>query len=125
MLQLVKREGTGTELPMTGDQVFVHYEGRLLDGTVFDHSRFRNDWFSFVLGKGLSGPTPNPSFDVRSLPVAPTFSLFVHRSSHQGVGLRGGHHEGWRIVSARLQARVCVWICRQPAQDPPERHPCF
>lgn len=53
MFQLVKREGTGTELPMTGDQVFVHYEGRLLDGTLFDHSRLRNDWFNFVLGKGL------------------------------------------------------------------------
>ncbi|TWW76381.1 peptidyl-prolyl cis-trans isomerase FKBP4 isoform X1 [Takifugu flavidus] len=52
VLKLVKREGTGTELPMTGDQVFVHYEGRFLDGTLFDHSRSRNDWFSFVLGKG-------------------------------------------------------------------------
>lgn len=53
MFQLVKREGTGTELPMTGDQVFVHYEGRLLDGTLFDQSRLRNDWFSFMLDKGL------------------------------------------------------------------------
>uniref|UniRef100_A0A3B4WF88 peptidylprolyl isomerase n=1 Tax=Seriola lalandi dorsalis TaxID=1841481 RepID=A0A3B4WF88_SERLL len=49
---LVKREGTGTELPMTGDKVFVHYVGTLLDGTHFDSSRDRGEKFSFELGKG-------------------------------------------------------------------------
>ncbi|KAM9755053.1 peptidyl-prolyl cis-trans isomerase FKBP4 [Menidia menidia] len=52
VLKLVKREGTGTELPMTGDKVFVHYVGTLLDGTQFDSSRDRGDRFSFELGKG-------------------------------------------------------------------------
>lgn len=52
MFQLVKREGTGTELPMIGDKVFVHYVGTLLDGTLFDSSRDREDKFSFELGKG-------------------------------------------------------------------------
>lgn len=51
--QLVKREGTGTELPMIGDTVFVHYVGTLLDGTQFDSSRHRENAFSFELGKGL------------------------------------------------------------------------
>lgn len=51
-LQLVKREGTGTELPLIGDKVFVHYVGTLLDGTLFDSSRERQDRFSFELGKG-------------------------------------------------------------------------
>lgn len=50
--QLVKREGMGTELPMTGDKVFVHYVGTLLDGTPFDSSRERGEKFSFELGKG-------------------------------------------------------------------------
>ncbi|KAG7216091.1 hypothetical protein INR49_007843 [Caranx melampygus] len=49
---LVKREGTGTEAPMTGDKVFVHYVGTLLDGTLFDSSRDRGEKFSFELGKG-------------------------------------------------------------------------
>ncbi|KAJ8411227.1 hypothetical protein AAFF_G00172330 [Aldrovandia affinis] len=52
VLKLVKREGTGTELPMTGDKVFVHYVGTLLDGTTFDSSRERSDKFSFEIGKG-------------------------------------------------------------------------
>lgn len=52
VLKLVKREGTGTELPMTGDKVFVHYVGTLLDGTQFDSSRDRGEKFSFELGKG-------------------------------------------------------------------------
>ncbi|KAJ4938426.1 hypothetical protein JOQ06_003046 [Pogonophryne albipinna] len=50
--KLVKREGTGTELPMTGDKVFVHYVGTLLDGSPFDSSRDKEDKFSFELGKG-------------------------------------------------------------------------
>lgn len=52
VLKVLKREGTGTELPMTGDKVFVHYVGTLLDGTHFDSSRDRGEKFSFELGKG-------------------------------------------------------------------------
>ncbi|XP_030587130.1 peptidyl-prolyl cis-trans isomerase FKBP4 [Archocentrus centrarchus] len=52
VLKVVKREGTGTEQPMTGDKVFVHYVGTLLDGTHFDSSRDRGEKFSFELGKG-------------------------------------------------------------------------
>uniref|UniRef100_A0A8C5DTZ3 peptidylprolyl isomerase n=1 Tax=Gouania willdenowi TaxID=441366 RepID=A0A8C5DTZ3_GOUWI len=50
--QLVKREGSGMELPMIGDKVFVHYVGTLLDGTTFDSSRERDEKFTFELGKG-------------------------------------------------------------------------
>uniref|UniRef100_A0A2R8Z9Y0 peptidylprolyl isomerase n=2 Tax=Pan paniscus TaxID=9597 RepID=A0A2R8Z9Y0_PANPA len=49
---VIKREGTGTEMPMIGDRVFVHYTGWLLDGTKFDSSLDRKDKFSFDLGKG-------------------------------------------------------------------------
>lgn len=50
--QVIKREGTGTETPMIGDRVFVHYTGWLLDGTKFDSSLDGKDKFSFDLGKG-------------------------------------------------------------------------
>lgn len=43
--------GTGREAKV-GDTVFVHYTGRLTDGTVFDSSIPRNEAFSFQLGLG-------------------------------------------------------------------------
>ncbi|MCF8374111.1 MAG: FKBP-type peptidyl-prolyl cis-trans isomerase [Bacteroidales bacterium] len=38
--------------PQTGDQVLVHYTGKLLDGTVFDSSVERKKPFTFQLGVG-------------------------------------------------------------------------
>ena len=46
------KEGVGEATPRKGDEVFVHYTGRLLDGTVFDSSVERNELFSFKLGQG-------------------------------------------------------------------------
>ena len=53
--QLFKRiltEGSGDERPMADDKVYVHYTGKLLDGTVFDSSVSRDEPFSFTLGNG-------------------------------------------------------------------------
>ncbi|XP_018621361.2 peptidyl-prolyl cis-trans isomerase FKBP4-like isoform X6 [Scleropages formosus] len=52
VLKLIKKEGSGTELPMTGDKVYIHYTGTLLDGTEFESSRGREMKFCFELGKG-------------------------------------------------------------------------
>ena len=52
--QVEKRDlvvGTG-EVVVAGDQVTVHYVGRLTDGRVFDSSLDRNVPFSFILGIG-------------------------------------------------------------------------
>lgn len=38
-------------MPGPGAQVSMHYTGTLLDGTVFDSSRDRNQTFDFILGK--------------------------------------------------------------------------
>lgn len=43
--------GEGTEAK-TGNTVFVHYTGTLLDGKKFDSSLDRGQPFSFVLGRG-------------------------------------------------------------------------
>lgn len=52
VLKEILREGEGEEKPSKGDKVSVHYVGTLLDGTVFDSSRERDDFFTFNLGKG-------------------------------------------------------------------------
>lgn len=44
--------GTDSETPTSGDQVLVHYTGRLLNGEVFDSSVERNEKFKFKLGEG-------------------------------------------------------------------------
>ncbi|XP_054997807.1 peptidyl-prolyl cis-trans isomerase FKBP4 [Sorex araneus] len=53
VLKVIKREGTGTETPMIGDRVYVHYTGWLVNGTKFDSSLDGKDKFSFALGKGV------------------------------------------------------------------------
>lgn len=52
VLKEIKREGSGSDSPLTGDKVSVHYVGTLLDGTKFDSSRDRGELFEFNLGKG-------------------------------------------------------------------------
>ncbi|XP_055336559.1 peptidyl-prolyl cis-trans isomerase FKBP4-like [Paramacrobiotus metropolitanus] len=51
VLKKIIKEGTGTDTPFDGSIVHVHYIGRLVDGSVFDSSRKRNEPFKFVLGK--------------------------------------------------------------------------
>jgi peptidylprolyl isomerase len=54
---LMLQEGTGTEHPSATDQVKVHYEGKLLDGTVFDSSVKRGKPISFGLNQVIKGWT--------------------------------------------------------------------
>lgn len=52
----VEKEGTGRS-PIAWDTVVVHYEGRLLDGRVFDSSYERKEPSSFRLSKVIKGWT--------------------------------------------------------------------
>ena len=49
------KEGDNTHFPEWGDTVKVHYEGRLLDGTVFDSSRKRGEPTEFQIGAVIQG----------------------------------------------------------------------
>lgn len=51
-LQVIKRAGSGNEMPNEGSTVYVHYVGTLEDGTQFDSSHDRGKPFDFILGKG-------------------------------------------------------------------------
>nr|WKN39505.1 FKBP-type peptidyl-prolyl cis-trans isomerase [Tunicatimonas sp. TK19036] len=46
----IVEKGSGVQ-PSAGDSVFVHYRGKLLDGTQFDASYDRGEPFGFVLGQ--------------------------------------------------------------------------
>lgn len=48
---VMTKKGNG-EKPKVGQKVKVHYTGKLLDGTVFDSSIERGDYFEFPLGVG-------------------------------------------------------------------------
>lgn len=76
---VVKRQGSG-EKPKTGQKVTVHYDGRLLDGTMFDSSRKRNSPFSFYLGIGQVikgwdvGVADMQPGEIRVLKIAPEWA---------------------------------------------------
>jgi FKBP-type peptidyl-prolyl cis-trans isomerase len=53
----VLTKGAGTKSPSASDVVEVNYEGKLLDGTVFDSSYKRGESISFPLNRVIAGWT--------------------------------------------------------------------
>lgn len=70
---LMLQEGTGTQHPSATDQVKVHYEGKLLDGTVFDSSVKRGQPISFGLNQVIKGWTEG----VQLMVVGETTRFFI------------------------------------------------
>ncbi|MCP4310612.1 MAG: FKBP-type peptidyl-prolyl cis-trans isomerase [Bacteroidetes bacterium] len=77
---LVKGEGP---MPADTSEVEVHYEGTLLDGTVFDSSYERGESISFPLNRVIAGWTEG----VQLMPVGSTFKFYI--PSELGYGSRG------------------------------------
>ena len=65
-------EGTG-EKPKAEDQVTVHYQGKLLDGTVFDDSYEREEPMTFPLGGVIRGWTEG----LQLMPVGSKYTFWV------------------------------------------------
>lgn len=78
----VLREGTGNS-PVATDEVEVHYEGRLLDGKVFDSSYERGQPISFP----LSGVIPGWTEGVQLMKTGAKFQFYI--PSDLAYGLRG------------------------------------
>ena len=78
----VIQEGSG-ETPSFEDTVRVHYEGSLVDGTVFDSSYMRGEPIEFP----LSGVIPGWTEGLQLMNVGSTYRLFI--PSDLGYGPQG------------------------------------
>ena len=81
----VIREGTGPK-PARADTVLVHYEGRLLDKTVFDSSYKRGQPAAFPLDQVIPGWTEG----VQLMPVGSKYHFVVPPSLAYGGRGAGG-----------------------------------
>lgn len=77
---LVKGDGP---MPADTSEVEVHYEGSLMDGTVFDSSYERGEPISFPLNRVIAGWTEG----VQLMPVGSTYMFYI--PSELGYGSQG------------------------------------
>ena len=79
----VLTEGTGPKPSGSNARVTVHYEGRLINGNVFDSSYKRNQPATFGLNQVISGWTEG----VQLMPQGSKYRFFI--PSDMGYGSRG------------------------------------
>ncbi len=76
---MVLRQGSGAR-PRLTDKVRVHYQGQLLDGTIFDSSYQRGQPADFALGQVIAGWTEGLAL----MPVGAKYRLWVPASIAYG-----------------------------------------
>jgi FKBP-type peptidyl-prolyl cis-trans isomerase len=76
-------QGTGARPAGPNSEVEVHYEGRLVDGTVFDSSYKRGESITFFLNQVIPGWTEG----VQLMPTGSTYELYI--PPDLGYGTRG------------------------------------
>lgn len=78
---IVEKEGTGAK-PADTSMVKVHYEGMLVDGTVFDSSIKRGEPITFQLNQVIKGWTEG----VQLMPIGSKYKFFI--PSELGYGMQ-------------------------------------
>jgi len=81
----VLKQGTGPK-PKATDTVTVHYEGKLIDGTVFDSSLKRGEPASFPVNGVIAGWTEA----LQLMPVGSTWQLVIPSNLAYGENPRPG-----------------------------------
>ena len=81
----VLKQGTGPK-PTAADKVTVHYEGKLIDGTIFDSSIKRGEPISF----DVTGVIPGWTEALQLMPVGSTWQLFIPSNLAYGEHPRPG-----------------------------------
>ncbi len=81
----VLKQGTGPK-PRATDTVTVHYEGKLIDGTVFDSSMKRGQPTSFPVNQVIAGWTEA----LQLMPVGSTWQLYIPSKLAYGENPRPG-----------------------------------
>lgn len=79
----VLTQGTGARPTSSSAEVEVHYEGRLINGKVFDSSYQRGESITFFLNQVIAGWTEG----VQLMPVGSTYEFYI--PSELGYGTRG------------------------------------
>jgi FKBP-type peptidyl-prolyl cis-trans isomerase FklB len=81
----ILKEGNGPK-PKADDSVTVHYEGKLIDGTIFDSSLKRGEPVSFPVKGVIAGWTEA----LQLMPVGSTWQLFIPSNLAYGENPRPG-----------------------------------
>jgi FKBP-type peptidyl-prolyl cis-trans isomerase len=80
-------QGTGSRPPSPRSVVEVHYEGRLINGKVFDSSYRRNETIEFPLDGVIAGWTEG----VQLMPVGSKYEFYIpYRLAYGERGTPGG-----------------------------------
>ena len=81
----VIKQGTGPK-PIDGDKVRVNYEGKLINGTIFDSSYEKGEPIEFSLNQVIAGWTEG----LKLMPVGSTYMLYVPQNLAYGENVRPG-----------------------------------
>jgi len=78
-------DGNGPK-PIDGDKIKVNYEGKLLNGTIFDSSYDRGEPIEFMLNQVIPGWTEG----LKLMPVGSTYMLYIPQNLAYGENVRPG-----------------------------------